>query len=342
LQFRDLLWSTYFNLKQLKISKRKYQFDHSILTDGVSVSAQFATKGKLEKQSRKKLKKIKLDIKDEEEVDKIEVASLKNRCVVGVDPGKHNVLYLTADDQNIEKRMKYTNIQRRVELGRKDFQRSERKIKTEMVQQAENQISNSRASTTKGFQEYLKARFKVQDLLYSHYSNPVFHIHNWWSYRKKQKSEQKLVNSIKEKFGTDAVLAYGNWSRSTQMRGLIPSPTCGIKRMLSQHFTIIDTPEYHTTKLCSKCHTGIMEPVKNKTITKKKWNGTSKVEVQCEIDVRGLRRCNNAECAVLFNRDYNAAMNIRQNLLHYIDHGCWADRFMKKSNNQPIVSGSDV
>ena len=39
-----------------------------------------------------------------------------------------------------------------------------------------------------------------------------------------------------------------------------------------------------------------------------------------EVDVRGIRRCQNEECEVRMNRDYNAAMNIRQNLIYWMEH----------------------
>ena len=44
------------------------------------------------------------------------------------------------------------------------------------------------------------------------------------------------------------------------------------------------------------------------------------------------------------NRDYNAAMNIRQNLLHYIEHGCWAERFTRssKTTNQDLIDADPL
>ncbi len=169
-------------------------------------------------------------------------------------------------------------------MKKRRVRRKQQEIKTPQVQQAENVISkqNSRSTTATEFWNYLKARFKVQDLLYSHYRNLLFRIHSWWSFRKKKSTEQKLVNNIKEKFGEDVVLAYGTWTRSSQMKRLIPSPISGIKKVLTQHFTVIDTCEYRTTKLCSKCHTGIMVPVKTRTVTKRK----DTEQIQYQLDVR--------------------------------------------------------
>ena len=53
-----------------------------------------------------------------------------------------------------------------------------------------------------------------------------------------------------------------------------------------------------------------------------------------EVCLRGIRRCNNEECGgpnahhrLLWNRDHNAAINIRNNLLHRLKHNRWDPLF---------------
>ena len=43
------------------------------------------------------------------------------------------------------------------------------------------------------------------------------------------------------------------------------------------------------------------------------------------VSVWGIRRCNSATCGGFcrWNRDHNAAINIRANLLHYAANGAW-------------------
>ena len=74
------------------------------------------------------------------------------------------------------------------------------------------------------------------------------------------------MKRIKEKFdpqesGTNnnIVLAYGSWKETHQMKGLMSSPTTGIKQILKQHFTVITVPEYYTTTTCSHCNQRTME-----------------------------------------------------------------------------------
>lgn len=121
------------------------------------------------------------------------------------------------------------------------------------------------------------------------------------------------------------------------MKGLIPSPTCGIRKLLSQHFNVIDTPEDYTTKLCSKCKIGHMKSVMKTKVRKKVQNGKEIEWIEKEMDVHGLRHCNNKKCAVLMNRDYNAAINIRQNLIHYLHHQKWSPHFITNQTLNQVV-----
>ena len=49
-----------------------------------------------------------------------------------------------------------------------------------------------------------------------------------------------------------------------------------------------------------------------------------------EVDVCGICHCQNEHCRVIMSRDYNAAINIRRNLLFCIENGHWDPRFSKK------------
>jgi hypothetical protein len=85
-------------------------------------------------------------------------------------------------------------------------------------------------------------------------------------------SDAKLVAEIKEKFLTEAqrqqlsaipdekarrdkvIIAFGNWSRSTQMKGCRPSPGKGLQRMLAKHFRILTIWEGYTSQLYHHTH----------------------------------------------------------------------------------------
>lgn len=49
----------------------------------------------------------------------------------------------------------------------------------------------------------------------------------WRRYVRTQQSEQKLVEGIKSKYGSDCIIGYGNWSRDGQQKYLRPTPNKG-------------------------------------------------------------------------------------------------------------------
>jgi hypothetical protein len=329
-QLKEDLWNFVFRLSHFKVSKKNHSFGFHMMTDGVSVSCLFKSKESPDETTPKPRKKK--SKKQESPTKSLQIA--KDSTIVGVDPGKHSILYM-ADGNS--KRLQYTNVQRRSEMNTNRFQHNLHKLKMKEWQELEDKISqtNSRSPSLEDFQDYLKARFEVQDQLYLFYSDMRFRIYRWWSFQRKQKSESTLVRHIQKTFGSNLVLAYGTWNNPNQMNGLIPSPTCGMRKLLSRHFRVVDTCEYNTTKKCSLCETGWVEPVLKRNHPKLLKKGIIR-----SMDVRGLRRCNNEECAAYVNRDHNAACNIRSNLLHYIQHGTWHPTFsyVKPKENTNITT----
>ena len=169
-------------------------------------------------------------------------------------------------------------------------------------------------SSLEEFQRYLLTRYQVQQEVQQHYSNPLHRILKWFRYRyeiyytlsywiigfcsKRQVSERKLIENIKKTFGANVVLAYGSWNRTTQMRGLIPSPTTRMRSLLSKHFLfLIDVPEYNTTVTCYKCEQKTMHSPFWRLSTKHLLCGKDKM-----VEVHGLRHCKNESCSVWMNR----------------------------------------
>jgi hypothetical protein len=353
----------------------RFKFDHLIRTDGTQLSLQLREDNKDEEKKRKrkdnnsgnKKKKRKKKQKqkqkndtntdadanddDDDDDDDDEYGDSKDllktkfskRTVVGVDPGKHSIVYLTTDkgDGIPDKftRLEYTTRQRRFETLQEQHQRQLEKLKRKnpQISESEKELSktSSKAASRGSFEEYLKARWKVEGSLRQFYCCKwKGSLASMRRYQATQRSQTRLAKNIERTFGPrdQIVLAYGNWSRKTQIRGLPPSPVVGIKRFLAKSFDVVTVDEFRTTMTCCKCGMREMARVPERDIK------YLKDEVEMKKDNRALRRCPNVDCGVLFSRDYNAAINIARQGRHLQEHGepdPWFRRPKKNEQSSP-------
>ena len=321
------LWASHFNLGEF-MRRKKRRFDYRILTDGVSACVQLRGPKNLPPEP------------DEDSVFGISLPhftpeQLKNKTVVGIDPGMISLLYMTSDVANPEYptpqkpvRLEYRKAQREHDLHIKEFE-NERlhmkalaKLRGVDVIALETHLSQTdgRAASVEEYHKYVQAHQAVAKALYEHYSDERYRVMNFISFRGKQKSESKLVNEVKTKWGNDAVFAFGDWKRRKQMKGMSSVPLTRMRKVIKKAFQyVVDVPEFRTTVTCSKCRTGEM------------------CEAFEDCKVRGLRRCNNEECGGLMARDYTAAMNIKLNLEHWISHGVWDPAFTRQGSGAGIT-----
>ena len=122
------------------------------------------------------------------------------------------------------------------------------------------------------------------------------------------------------------VLAYGSAVTAiSKLRpnGVAPCINMGLRRRLSKHFVVVDTPEHYTSQTCSVCHCQCgpfteLEERRRQELKLKREQGTvgchpaDAKHKRCH-EIRGLRRCQNVECEVILHRDRNAAINIATN-----------------------------
>lgn len=75
----------------------------------------------------------------------------------------------------------------------------------------------------------------------------------WRQFVYSRKSEDKFLNNIKNVFGDNIVIAYGDWSRSSQMKHFMPTKNKGIRKLIEKKYETISIHEYNTSKKCSDC-----------------------------------------------------------------------------------------
>ena len=72
-----------------------------------------------------------------------------------------------------------------------------------------------------------------------------------YSYGKK--SIDTFLNKIKETFGENILIGYGNWSRSTQMKHFMPTMNKGLRKLIHKRYDTITINECNTSKKCCDC-----------------------------------------------------------------------------------------
>jgi hypothetical protein len=101
-------------------------------------------------------------------------------------------------------------------------------------------------------------------------------------------------------FRSDVVVAFGDAGFNHASKGHGAGPTKALKRNLARHCAVVDTSEFRSSKLCSKCFTPLADRSADGAVLG--W---------------GVRRCQNTECSTTWwHRDVNAARNIGRAFLY--------------------------
>jgi hypothetical protein len=64
----------------------------------------------------------------------------------------------------------------------------------------------------------------------------------------------KFLNKIKDTFGENILIGYGNWSRSTQMKHFMPTMNKGLRKQIHKKYDTITINECNTSKKCCECN----------------------------------------------------------------------------------------
>jgi len=326
-----------------------YVFNNLIYTDGYTVSVVQRERTEVRDQNYA-IKKAKVSKKEPKNIDKLtkkQLDELGDYEIVGIDPGKRNIL--TMIDQNRNK-LRYTGQQRQVEC----FHKATRKVLmltkniNKNVGDQEKLISqtNCKSSFVESFSKYVSIKNDANDKeLLKHYSIETYRKYKWKTHIHKQQSEAKLVNRIKEKYEKEkkVCIAYGNWSPVKQMPNNYPTPNIGIRKMLSKHFKVVLVDEYKTSKLCCTCYS------ENKNLGMNDNCGYyRKQSIQCpegkiiqrtppksfrwgNRTIYSLLCCTNINCNKLYDRDVNGSCNILNIAINHIKNNKRLAQFERKS-----------
>lgn len=127
-----------------------------------------------------------------------------------------------------------------------------------------------------------------------------------------RQSEDKLLQEMEEVYSSKALMVYGDWSRSTQMKGHCPTKGVGLRRLIAKRFDTVLMDEFRTSKLCSKCYLNGTIPNEVKL-----WRcGDGRKKFRCLV----CHGCSGSESnqKTFMTRDLNSALNIHFLALDWI------------------------
>ena len=221
--------------------------------------------------------------------------TLKDRNIVGCDPGKHSLVYMMDKKGN---KLEYTASQRKIESYGKRNQRIlvQEKNKHKIIEKETRlSIQNSKSVNYDKFKVYLVEKDKLNKETIEFYKKEVWRKMKFRQYSYGKKSIDTFLNKIKETFGENILIGYGNWSRSSQMKYTMNK---GLRKLIHKKYDTITINEFYTSQKCCECR-------KNLKHYKDKNGG----EIYRLFTCSNCVSCENKN-VVFRTRDKNSAINI--------------------------------
>jgi hypothetical protein len=249
------IWNNLFNLQHKVFKNKHYSFHHQIKTDGISCCLLFIRNEFKDKKWGSKVPTV-----PEQEFNQIEDLSLeqldqlKDRTIVGCDPGKHSLVYMMDDKGN---KLQYTASQRKIESYGKRNQRillQEKKKHHIVEKETKLYEQNSKTINYEKFKLYLVDKNKLNNETMEFYKRDVWRRMKFRQYSYGKKSIDTFLNKIQETFGDNILIGYGNWSRSSQMKYTMSTMNKGLRKEIHKRYDTITINEFNTTKKCCECH----------------------------------------------------------------------------------------
>ena len=249
------IWNNLLNLQHKTFKNKHYQFHYQIQTDGISCSLLYIRKDLKDKKWGSRVPTLQeQEFHNIEDLSKDQLEELKPRNIVGCDPGKRSLVYMM--DSN-GKKLQYTAPQRKRESKAKTNQRIllvEKKRHNIIEKETNLSFQNSKSVDYEKFKKYLVEKDKMNKETLDFYQRDVWRKMKFRQYSYGKKSIDTFLNKIKETFGDNILIGYGNWSRSTQMKHFMPTMNKGLRKQIHKKYDTITINECNTSKKCCECN----------------------------------------------------------------------------------------
>ena len=249
------VWYNFLDLKNKIFKNKHYQFHNQIQTDGISCCLLFIRKDLKDKKWGSRVPILQdQEFHSIEDLSKEQLDTLKDRNIVGCDPGKRSLVYMMDKNGN---KLQYTAPQRKRESKAKTNQRillQEKKKHNIIQKETELSFQNSKSVDYEKFKKYLVEKDKLNKETIEFYKRETWRKMKFRQYSYGKKSIDTFLNKIKETFGENILIGYGNWSRSTQMKHFMPTMNKGLRKLIHKKYDTITINECNTSKKCCGCH----------------------------------------------------------------------------------------
>ena len=263
-----------FDIK--KLSKKK--LGNIIQTDGISLCVHFHTPKNVKKEL------IEKDIIHEE-----------NERVIGIDPGRTNLIYAVEEKDGKFISNKLTKKQY---YNDSHFTRNKKKVEklNKQIEELTTEMAkySSKTSKVSKYDQFLLFLNNNLSKLQEFYLQPKFARAKMDNYIHKNKTVDNFLNKFKIKGEKEPIIAYGAAKFNHTGKNEVAGPTTYLTKKVSKKFKIRYIDEFKTTKCCYDCESEL-KPMKIGS-----------------FDNRGLKCCDSNKCSKfrLKSRDKNSAKNI--------------------------------
>jgi len=305
----DKIWKFFFRTERKMFHKTGFSFHHMISTDGIGLSILFLRDDLV----GKKLHMMKKGMSKELYIDELDdYSALRDKTIVGIDPGKNDLIYCVDDASKDANVFRYSQDQRRKETKMKKYNNIILGMKTSKIEgktiiEYETELShfNRKSLQITKYKEYLQEKNRINHVLFGFYRKELFRKLKFGKYINIKRNEQKMVRNFRKMYGNpeDVVICIGDWEQRKQMKYKEPTLGKGIRTLFRKNnYKVFLVDEFRTSCKCSKCDGGVCEKFMVRKHPNKKKN---KDELRL---IHGLLRCKSG-CGS-WNRDRNGSSNI--------------------------------
>jgi len=320
---RNNIWNTYFNMDKSVFKIKDYNFNYTLVTDGIGCSLHFKHKNYKESKKDNADDFENNDLYYIDDLSDEQIEEFKNKKIVTADPGKKYLLYMMDDENKV---LKYSSSQRNMESLNKRNKRIKdtNKKQNQAIIDAETVLSkyNCKTNDYVKFKDYIKAKYECNKIIKKYYEKEINRKLNWRSKTYRQKSEDKFLNNIEKTYGNkDGVLiCIGDWSNKNTIKGMGSTMGIGLKKLVAKKYNTVLIDEYNTSKLCCNCH---------------KENDNKVINSECLFRLLTCKHCNvgsfenlnnpTLKCSKFLNRDMNSCINMQ----------CIVKSYLKENRKRP-------